>query len=146
MFQKTPWLWFRKTRSVTIADLSCDVVREMLRFMYTGERPEVTDQLLVAADRYGVKELKVICEQALTCAISVDRAAELLYLADRCTADLLMAHVLDFIKRHDTDVMQTDGWKAMMSDHWRLVLLLVLSNMSDIQDDFAAMRNSSSNF
>ena len=45
-----------------IADLDNEVVRELLRYVYTGEAPnldQMADRLLAAADKYDIEPLKV---------------------------------------------------------------------------------------
>lgn len=47
---------------VDVADVDAEVMREMLRFMYTGQAPNLermADDLLAAADKYQLDRLKV---------------------------------------------------------------------------------------
>jgi speckle-type POZ protein len=48
---------------VNIEDIDPEVLREMLRFMYTGSAPSLdrmADELLAAADKYQLERLKVL--------------------------------------------------------------------------------------
>ncbi|UYV61388.1 SPOPL [Cordylochernes scorpioides] len=108
----------KKQNRVDITDMDHEVLREMLRFIYTGRAPNLdrmADDLLAAADKYALDRLKVLCEEALSSSLSVETAADVLILADMHSADQLKAHAIDFINtRHATDVMETAGWKSMV--------------------------------
>ena len=88
---------------VRIDDVEPDVLREMLRYMYTGTAPNVhrmADELLAAADKYQLDRLKVMCEQALCNGLSVENACDVLIVADLHSAEQLKAHAVDFINGH----------------------------------------------
>lgn len=115
----------RKRNRVDITDVDHEVLREMLRFIYTGRAPnldKMADDLLAAADKYALDRLKVMCEEALCLSLSVETAADTLILADLHSADQLKAQTIDFINTsHATDVMDTAGWKNMISSHPHLI-------------------------
>ncbi|XP_022245728.1 protein roadkill-like isoform X2 [Limulus polyphemus] len=107
----------KKQNRVHITDMDHEVLREMLRFIYTGKSPsleKMADDLLAAADKYAIERLKVMCEEALSTNLSVETAADVLILADMHSADQLKAHSIDFINIHATDVMETAGFKSMV--------------------------------
>ncbi|XP_029702160.1 speckle-type POZ protein-like A isoform X2 [Takifugu rubripes] len=127
---------------VDIADIEPDVFKEMMRFVYTGRAPnleKMADNLLAAADKYALKRLKVMCEEALCNSLSVENVADTLILADLHSAEQLKAQAIDFINRcsvlrqlgckdgknwnsnHATDIMETAGWKSMIQSHPHLV-------------------------
>lgn len=111
----------RKQNRVAITDVDHEVLKEMLRFIYTGKAPnleKMADDLLAAADKvrrgealkflivlltthlhpqYALEKLKVMCEEALCVNLSVETAAETLILADLHSADQLKAQTIDFI-------------------------------------------------
>ncbi|KAK9686477.1 MATH domain [Popillia japonica] len=115
----------RKHNRVDITDVDHEVLREMLRFIYTGKASnleKMADDLLAAADKYALERLKVMCEEALCTNLSIENAAEILILADLHSADQLKAQAIDFINtRHATDVMETPGWKSMIQTHPHLI-------------------------
>ncbi|XP_076305181.1 protein roadkill-like isoform X3 [Tachypleus tridentatus] len=107
----------KKQNRVEITDMDHEVLREMLRFIYTGKAPnleKMADDLLAAADKYALERLKVMCEEALCSNLSVETAADVLTLADMHSAEQLKAHAIDFINTHATDVLETAGFKAMI--------------------------------
>jgi len=114
----------RKHNRVAITDVDHEVLREMLRFIYTGRATnldKMADDLLAAADKYALDRLKVMCEEALCTNLSIENAADILILADLHSADQLKAQAIDFINTHATDVMDTIGWKSMITSHPHLI-------------------------
>ncbi|XP_046408123.1 speckle-type POZ protein B isoform X2 [Ischnura elegans] len=114
----------RKHNRVEITDVDHEVLREMLRFIYTGKAAnleKMADDLLAAADKYALERLKVMCEEALCTNLSIENAADILILADLHSADQLKAQAIDFINTHATDVMETAGWKSMIHSHPHLI-------------------------
>jgi len=105
---------------VEINDVDPDVMKEMLRFMYTGNAPNLdrmADELLAAADKYQLERLKVMCEQALCLSLTHENACATLILADMHSADQLKMQSIEFINLHANDVMDTDGWKTLVKSH-----------------------------
>ena len=78
--------------------------------------------ILAAADKYALDRLKVMCEEALSNSLCVENVSEVLILADRHSAEQLKAQAIEFINnRHATDVMETPGWKQMVTTNPHLV-------------------------
>lgn len=114
----------RKHNRVDITDVDHEVLREMLRFIYTGKTnnlEKMADDLLAAADKYAMERLKVMCEEALCANLSIENAADVLILADLHSAEQLKAQAIDFINIHATDVMETPAWKSMITSHPHLI-------------------------
>ncbi|XP_071580452.1 speckle-type POZ protein-like [Temnothorax nylanderi] len=113
-----------KRTNVKIEDMDFETVREMLQFIYTGkvEKLEKSPDLLYAAEKYELKNLKVMCEKILGTRLTVENAAEILILADLYRADYLKAEALDIIKSHLTDVLNTEGYKSLANSHPHLML------------------------
>lgn len=114
----------KKQNRVDITDMDAEVLKEMLRFIYTGKAPNLenmSDELLAAADKYVLERLKVMCEEELCQSLSVDSVSESLVLADLHNADQLKAYAIDFINSHAADVMETSGWKLMVQIRPHLV-------------------------
>ena len=79
------------TSHVRIDDVDPRVSRAMLHFVYTDSLPEmdssdepaVAQHLIVAADKYGMERLKLICEDRLCDNINTGTAATTLDLAEQ---------------------------------------------------------------
>jgi len=105
---------------VDIADVDGEVLREMLRFMYTGIAPnleKMADELLAAADKYQLDRLKVMCEQSLCLSLTNENSCETLILADLHSAEHLKMQAIEFINLHANEVMETVGWKELVRLH-----------------------------
>ncbi|CAN6361011.1 unnamed protein product [Urochloa humidicola] len=125
----------QNAQRVEIQDMEPAVFEAMLRFIYTDMVPSELDDkqlpeeeeeaaatvmaqhLLVAADRYGLDRLKVICEQRLILSIDIETAATTLALADRHNFSVLKAKCIEFIAGRSAEnldaVMETEGYKHL---------------------------------
>lgn len=109
---------------VDVTDVDPDVFGDMLQFVYTGRAPSLDDMaadLLVAADKYALDQLKALCEECLCSKLTVETAAELFFLADLHSAVLLKACAMGFINEHAADVAQTPGWLAIVAEQPQLI-------------------------
>lgn len=107
-----------------ITDLDYETMRETVRFMYTDQAPNIdakAEDLLAAADEYGLSRLKALCEKALSSKVCAETAATLLFLADMHSADQLKRLAMDFVKTHVKDVMVTSGWKTLTQRRPQLI-------------------------
>ena len=91
---------------VFIDDMEAQVFKALLRFMYTDSLPEMEEEeeegtmclhLLVAADRYNLERLKLICEEKLCKYISVGTVSNILALADQHHCDGLKKACFNFL-------------------------------------------------
>ncbi|KAJ8678607.1 hypothetical protein QAD02_014394 [Eretmocerus hayati] len=101
---------------VKITDVSFSVMKEVLRFAYTGEAENVdtlAKDLLAAADKYALDDLKNICENALFKSVNIDNVVEILNFADVHSAVKLKEQALDFLVTHVNDVIATPSFKSM---------------------------------
>ncbi|KAL6953835.1 hypothetical protein U1Q18_046965 [Sarracenia purpurea var. burkii] len=95
-------------------------MEEKLRYIYTGNvenLDELADDLLEAADKYDLGDLKVMCENALSNNLSVDSAAKTLALADLHHAKELKSITMNYIVTNASDVMSTEGWKIVVASN-----------------------------
>ncbi|KAH9374608.1 hypothetical protein HPB48_017400 [Haemaphysalis longicornis] len=113
-----------KKNLVEITDLDYETMRRTVRFMYTDQAPDIdakAEDLLVAADKYGLDRLKALCEKALCSKVCAETAATLLFLADMHSADQLKRFAMGFVKTHVKDVMVTSGWKTLTQRRPQLI-------------------------
>jgi speckle-type POZ protein len=110
-------------RNITVEDMQPAVFKALLYFSYTDSLPsmenlegddgkEMVKHLLVAADRYAMERMKVMCESNLCKSLDVENVTGTLALADQHHCSELKNACLEFIAspgRMD-DVMASQGY------------------------------------
>ncbi|KAL6643045.1 hypothetical protein ACP70R_021226 [Stipagrostis hirtigluma subsp. patula] len=109
--------------AVQVDDIDAQVFKALLCFLYTDSLPEMRKEeedamyqhLLVAADRYGVERLKLICEDKLRNYIDVGKVATILTLAEQHQCPVLKKACLDFLSAPANlrAVMASDGFQHL---------------------------------
>ncbi|EAY78549.1 hypothetical protein OsI_33648 [Oryza sativa Indica Group] len=126
------------TAVITVDDIEPDVFRNLLTFMYTDTLPETNPQeleeeedddddddyeddqaqaaamvehLLIAADRYNLERLKLICEDRLCKHIDGESVATILALAEQHSCDGLKEACFQFLSSRSAlnSLVATDG-------------------------------------
>uniref|UniRef100_A0A0E0ASE9 MATH domain-containing protein n=1 Tax=Oryza glumipatula TaxID=40148 RepID=A0A0E0ASE9_9ORYZ len=96
----------RDARSVTVDDIQPDVFRALLHFMYTDSLPDMDDVedgdyvemirlLFVAADRYAMDRMKLLCESVLDDLLDAETVGTTLALADQHSCNNILISILD---------------------------------------------------
>ena len=73
------------TGSVEVKDMDHKVFEDLLKYIYSGEAPNIddhTEELFAAADQYQLEKLKEICEAKLCLKLDVSNCIDLLVLGD----------------------------------------------------------------
>ncbi|CAL5007423.1 unnamed protein product [Urochloa decumbens] len=131
----------KKRQSITVEDMEPDAFKALLEFMYTDSLPPMDDldllekedlvkHLLVAADRYGVERMKLMCESILWKSLDINNAATILAVADQYHCNNLKKACIGYISslnRMD-DVVASQGYEnlkrtcpAFVVDLWERV-------------------------
>ncbi|XP_037488557.1 BTB/POZ and MATH domain-containing protein 1-like [Triticum dicoccoides] len=113
----------RAKQRITVEDMQPAVFKALLHFIYTDSLPSMEDldgdegkemvkHLLVAADRYAMERMKVMCESILCNSLDVESVTATLALADQHHCSNLRDACLEFITSPDRmdDVMATQGY------------------------------------
>ncbi|CAM0876983.1 unnamed protein product [Alopecurus aequalis] len=107
---------------ITVKDMQPAIFRALLHFIYTDSLPakdldntEMIRLLLVAADRYAMERLKLVCGSILCEGLNVDTVATTLALADQHSCDKLKDACLEYIEMSDAmdAVVATQGFKDL---------------------------------
>ncbi|CAM0949176.1 unnamed protein product [Alopecurus aequalis] len=94
-------------REIRIDDMDADVCKALLQFIYTNSPPPelesaaLAERLLVAADRYGLEKLKLVCEEALCKNMGTSSVAAALALAERHRCPVLREACIRFLSSQD---------------------------------------------
>ncbi|KAM8717856.1 hypothetical protein ACLKA7_004540 [Drosophila subpalustris] len=110
---------------VDIGDFSADVIMELLRFIYTGESPnlkEMTADLIIAADKYELHRLKAMCASSLSDNLSIETAPIVLKAADLYNMEDLKSKAIRFIKSNIHKIKETNNWKELIKTNRKLVI------------------------
>jgi speckle-type POZ protein len=112
----------RRARRITVEDIQPAIFRVLLHFIYTDTLPFMDDlnhadysetirHLLVAADRYAMDRLKLVCQRILCDYIDVDTVAATLALADQHNCDKLKEVCIEFLEY----IASSDGMDAIVA-------------------------------
>ncbi|CAM0876989.1 unnamed protein product [Alopecurus aequalis] len=112
-------------QSITVKDMEPAVFKALIHFIYTDSLPrkhlegddntEMIRLLLVAADRYAIERLKLVCQSVLCEDLNVDTVATTLAVADQHNCGMLKDACLEFMEMsNDMDaVVATQGFKDL---------------------------------
>uniref|UniRef100_A0A0A9DWW3 BTB domain-containing protein n=1 Tax=Arundo donax TaxID=35708 RepID=A0A0A9DWW3_ARUDO len=116
------------TQLISIKDMQPYVFKALLHFIYTDSLPALDDlegddrsemirHLLVAADRYAMDRLKLICQSVLCNGLDVQNVASTLALADQHHCAMLKDACIEFMSssRMD-DIVATQGFVNLKRD------------------------------
>nr|CAB3488334.1 unnamed protein product [Digitaria exilis] len=114
----------KDTNPIKVDDMEASIFEELLHFIYTDrmsdkfhgpDRDLATQHLLVAADRYGLDRLRLMCEAKLCRGIDAQTVATTLALADQHSCVHLKDACITFLASGDEldAVMETDGFKHL---------------------------------
>jgi speckle-type POZ protein len=112
----------RTGQSITIEDMQPAVFRALLHFIYTDSVPakdldtEMIRLLLLAADRYAMERLNLVCQSILCQGLNADTVATTLALADQHSCGKLKDACFEFIEMSDAmdAVVASQGFQDLM--------------------------------
>ena len=109
-------------QSIAIEDMEPAVFKALLHFIYTDSLPsrdnlddDMVKHLLVAADRYAMERMKMICEGILCRSLRVETVATTLALADQHQCSRLKEACIEFIitSNRMADVVASRGYERL---------------------------------
>jgi len=134
------------TRKCEIKDLSPEVVEDMLEFIYTGNIPNLSQgagELLGAAEKYQLDQLKNMCEDKLCSTTNIDNAVANLVLGDMFQAHHLKKMALSFVVKNMSTVVRTRDWRDRLLNQ-PLLMAEVLEAMAKRETSNAGSSTGSS--
>ncbi|KAJ3697924.1 hypothetical protein LUZ61_001629 [Rhynchospora tenuis] len=120
-----------KTGSIVIEDMKAPVFKAMLHFIYRDSLSECEQQgggdakqvsvflaehLLVAADRYGLDRLRLLCEEKLCNSLDIGNVTTVLVLAEQHNCSQLKDACLKFLAQPEVlpTVVVSDGFQDLV--------------------------------
>ncbi|KAF6202803.1 hypothetical protein GE061_003206 [Apolygus lucorum] len=100
-----------------VEDCDPEVFEKFVRFLYLGclngiKHSEL--ELLALAEQFEVENLKNICEESIADNITVNNAVRVFMEAERNNALILKPLVMEFIKKHIKEIIDSDGWESLI--------------------------------
>ena len=105
-------------KEIEMPDVEPKVAERILKYIYSGHiktiEPGMEEELLAAADRYKLLELKEHCELALCERMlkdtDVESALEMLFIADQHSASMLKDICVEFLVENCQRLVRIPGW------------------------------------
>ena len=112
----------KRTKTITIADHSPDVIQKMLQFIYSGkavldDQQELTRELLKAAEKYGLEILKKMCEDKLCESLVLENSVKNIILGEMYGAKKLMKNAMQLLASNMSSVIDTEEWESCAKHH-----------------------------
>jgi hypothetical protein len=108
------------TKKVEIKDLSPEIVEAMLLYIYTGDVPnldELAVELLAAAEKYALEDLKGLCEQRLLSTLNMRNAVDHIFLADTFSMASLRKKAVLEVANNMREVLRNPEWKQKLEEN-----------------------------
>lgn len=122
----TTHLLKKEKNRLTVTDIEEEVFEELLTFLYTGKfsitNIEKLSSLFEAAIKYGMKDLRIHCQEGIMEQVNVNNACHMLIVAERIKAEILKIRIMRFIIDKKNEVMDTEGFRKMIASHCHLLV------------------------
>lgn len=105
---------------VSLNDTDPEAMEVFLKFIYSGTVSilgHIMMDIVDLSEKYGLSDLKNICQLEMKRNIKIETAVITLILADQYNMIETKKHVLAFIKGNLQDVRKTEAWKSSMKQH-----------------------------
>jgi hypothetical protein len=134
---------------IVINGVSTDVFNMLLRFIYSGELPDLNDMLsygndiIKATDRFSIVELKMAVETALVrnCVVDMTNVASYLVFADAMTCPLLKEYAEQVFLLYAQEVLESESSKELQESPKLMSELLFLSSTASNPYNNASKQN-----
>lgn len=112
---------------------SMEIMEEFLRYLYT-DKCDINEsncvELLKVASYYKVDRLINMCELLIKENVSIEEAANILFIADRYGANQLKSFILEYIIDNLDEVMKTESYQQLDNDLINMILLRLKSKLN----------------
>jgi len=128
--------------SVEVKNMDTKVFEDMLKYIYSGEAPNIDDhseELFAAADQYQLEKLKEMCEVKLFSKLDVANCIDLLVLGDLHHASTLKTAALKFVSQNITQIDSSDwepklvAYPTLMAQVFKMTLQKASDNTAEVK-------------
>ncbi|TVU20714.1 hypothetical protein EJB05_30307, partial [Eragrostis curvula] len=140
------------TKVIRVHDMEPRVFDALLTFMYTdawpehlqeeGDEPAIAQHLLVAADRYGLQRLKLMCEDRLCNRVTAASVTTVLALAELHCCDRLKEACFEFLLRSSTTMLVLESQELEFLAQSCPTVLIELARILKLKLRFSCGSNS----
>ena len=106
----------RETNILDLANIAEEVVRGLLRYIYTDNTEDLETNATVYlsnADRFQLPGLKNVCERYLSDSIKPETVPSLLLVAEQFNCEILKKAVMLYCEDNATCIQKTMAWKVL---------------------------------
>ncbi|XP_070508297.1 speckle-type POZ protein-like [Chironomus tepperi] len=131
-------------KKVLIDDIDGRTLMELIRFVYSGKVNEIDSiatELIYAANKYDLQDLKPLCVESLAFNIDVNNALETLVLADLHQEKYLKKFAIDFIKFKYSEIKDQPGWENLSHHIMKDILDYVMAPSGHKTEDHTIITN-----
>ncbi|XP_059090221.1 speckle-type POZ protein-like [Tigriopus californicus] len=115
----------KQSGSVKIREIHPEVLKSVLRYLYTGILSNDTNvpiqEVLIAADRFQVEHLKILCEEKLCRNLDHEKVLDLAFLAQDYHAKYALDYAIQGIIHNFPHVIQEAKWKVLTKKYPELL-------------------------
>ncbi|OXU16802.1 hypothetical protein TSAR_011219 [Trichomalopsis sarcophagae] len=109
----------RKEIVLEIHDSTYSILMEMIRFIYTGKVngiENMIEDLAIAANKYALHRLMIICEQTMIKCLSIHNVIHSLLFADKLEMKELKAMAIEFIIASGSNAIDQENFRTLPMD------------------------------
>ncbi|KAG8201251.1 hypothetical protein JTE90_019889 [Oedothorax gibbosus] len=128
-----------QSNSVDITDIDSEILRKVVRYIYSGQIYNFTDamaeDLLYAADKYQLDLLKEICIENMKWTLSMDNVIDVLVIGELHDQNL-KDYVMDWICKYPvfSELKKMDKWKMLEKSYPTLAIEVVTTVVEYLQN------------
>lgn len=119
------------TGVMNINDIKSDVMRQVLLYIYSAEVQNMTDEnvfeIYAAADKYDLKEVKVMCLAFMEDNVSENTVCDIIVFADTYEITKLKAISRHYFEENSAKVLKTDHWQRLVKENNATAIQLLSS-------------------
>lgn len=128
-----------KNNEIKISDIKFDVFNHLLLYVESGSLTDLENctetlyDLIVAADKYNIKDLLLSCEKLLILNTSKDNVVKHLRVAHLNNAQSLEKYAIKFIKLYENNIVGTSSFRTLILTYPKLLIKIKEEKLNSLQ-------------